>query len=155
MRKDLKPIIETVARNLKKALNEQNISVNKQKKIYNRTMERVVYRVNEAVANESYNFPEDNGDPRIEELYNLILDNGGSMDVSEYGIRWSYWNDNDTTHYDDDAYTDDVTELSISTDINGVRCVFVTINDKDTFNIENAPYEDSEEFIDYVVSSVI
>ena len=52
------------------------------------------------------------------------------LDISDLNLAWSFWDDNETEHNDDNvAYTLNIESISIEIDCNGAEMLVVTFDD--------------------------
>lgn len=72
------------------------------------------------------------------------------LDVQGLSLAWSYWDDNDSTHFDDDAYTDKITEVYVEGNE-----VFVIINNSEVYKMPDLPYDDRKECCDYIFEEIM
>ena len=91
-----------------------------------------------------------------EELIDIVLEHGndGRLDIEDMNLAWTYWDDNDTTHFDEDGYIDRFVSLSVGMDCNDCQVLFVETFNGKTFNFDNPHYEDWEECQEYIHSEV-
>lgn len=69
------------------------------------------------------------------ELIEVIKENSDNnkLDISDLNLAWSFWDDNETEHNDDNvAYTLNIESISIEIDCNGAEMVMVTFDDDST-----------------------
>ena len=98
------------------------------------------------------------------DLVNTINENGYNgreLYIKSLGLAWSYWDDNDDEHNDDDALTDYFEVIKIkpydTIDMNGMVQPIIVLVDSfgKEYDINNLPYEDADECRQYIIDEIV